>query len=58
MGLGDVRLMEGELYVAKLEGDFPGAVALLLGGVIDVILDLTTAGSAVIALATVLLGDM
>lgn len=50
--------MEGELYVAKFAGDFPGAVALLLGGVIDVILDLTTAESAVIDLTTGVLGDI
>lgn len=58
LGLGDVKLIEGEVYVARFEGDFPGAVALLLGGVIDVILDLTTLGSAVIDLATVVLEDM
>lgn len=58
LGLGDVRLIEGEVYAAKFDGDFPGAVALLLGGVIDVILDLTTVGSAVIDLATMVLGDV
>jgi hypothetical protein len=58
LGLGEVRLMEGEVYVDRVDGDFPGVVVLLRGGVMEVILDLTTVGSAVIDLATVVFEDM
>lgn len=57
-GLGEVSLMEGEVYVDRCDGDFPGEVTLLLGGVMDVILDLTTMGSSLMAWDTVDFGDM